>query len=102
MYSTQPEESTIASLESLCVVTILILPLHALGDAAKIFDRTGAMQPDRLIQNVYLELFSWLQFQDLANSLGDNNLKFRRDFDSFHTLSPDTIYRGEIGMSIVR
>ncbi|HET6931107.1 MAG TPA: hypothetical protein VFI45_12360, partial [Candidatus Acidoferrum sp.] len=80
----QPEESTIASLESLGVVTIFIFPLHALCDAPELFDRARAMQTDRPVQNVDLELFTWFQPQQLSNILWDNYLKFWRDLNSSH------------------
>src|SRR5689334_7448912 len=94
MNSTQPEESTIASLESLGVVTIFIFPLHAFCDAAELFDRARAMQPDRPVQNINLELFTGFQPQQLSNILWDNYLKFWRDLDGSHdtTSSIDNKY----------
>src|SRR5260221_2769075 len=76
-YSSQPDESTRTSSEPLGVVTIVVLPLHSLRDAAEVFDGTRAMHPDRTVKNIDLQGFSRLQFELLPNFLRYHHLKFR-------------------------
>src|SRR5258708_23867061 len=71
-YSTQPEESTTYFSESLSVVTVLILPLHALGDAAEVFDGSGLTEANTAVEYVNDKLLaSRTRFGMTTWNLGD-------------------------------
>jgi len=58
--SSQPEESTTTNLEAVVAVTIVILPLHALGDAAKFLDGAGTAEADSAVQDVDVQFLAGL------------------------------------------
>src|SRR6267143_5945707 len=62
-YSTQPEESTTYFSESLSVVTVLILPLHALGDAAEVFDGSGLTEANTAVEYASKSYQIWVDDQ---------------------------------------
>src|SRR5208337_1613253 len=100
MYSTQPEESTTTRSEALGVITVFVLPLHALGDAAKFLDGAGALEADGAVQDVDLEFLAGLQLQGLSNRFGNDNLKLGRNFDRIHSKLQSLVYRLQNRMSI--
>src|SRR6266436_9044568 len=74
-YSTQPEESTTYRSEPLSVVTVLILPFHSLGDAAKVFDGSVLTKANTSIEYVNDELLARLELKLFAHTLGDDDLE---------------------------
>src|SRR5260370_30807439 len=73
--STQPEESTTYRSEPLGVVTVLILPLHALGDSAKIFYGPRPIYAYRSVEHVNLQFLPGAKRQFFANFLGNDHLQ---------------------------
>src|SRR6266404_5290611 len=88
MYSSQPDESMTIDLESVGVVTIDVLPLHAFGRPAEAFKGSWWMNPQRTVQNVHLQLLASGKFEFLTQLLGNDDLKFRRKPDDFQCSAP--------------
>ena len=66
MYSSQPEESTRTSSEAVISIPVVILPLHSLGDAAKIFDGSRFTKTNASIEYVNDELLAGLELKLFA------------------------------------
>src|SRR5258708_6073543 len=90
MYSSQPEESMTIDLESVGVVTIDVLPLHAFRRAAKAFQRPRRMNAQRTVQNVHLQFLTSREFKLLTKLLRNDNLKFRGKLNDLQCGTPIT------------
>src|SRR6266849_6634423 len=83
MYSSQPEESTRASSEAVISIPVVVLPLHALGDPAKVFDGSGLTKANASVQYVNDEFLTRLELKLYTHTLGDDDLELRRYFHGF-------------------
>jgi hypothetical protein len=61
------------------VVTIIVFPSEAFGDAAELLDRAAGHEVQRPVERVHQEFLSRLDLELFAESLGDYNLKLGRD-----------------------
>src|ERR1700747_1397744 len=84
MYSSHPEESTTTASEALGMVTIIVFPLHPLSCAAQLLYGAGAMQANRSIEYIRLQLLPWLELELLPKPLWNHHLIFRRDLYHLH------------------
>jgi hypothetical protein len=58
------------------VITVFVLPTHALSYSAKLLDGTRGAEPYDSVENIDMQLDAGLKLEGLANFFGNDDLVF--------------------------